>query len=95
MLKKVVDAGVATMLVSGIPPRKIVGVICKTPIGGLERMYVKTNRDGVDMLYRDAFEYTNGGALVKVIDLQQAVVADTLVAMTASREFPVPLEVSA
>jgi hypothetical protein len=74
---------------------EMIGVTCKTPMGGAERMYVKTKRDRLDSLYRDTLEYTKGGALVKVIDLQHAVVADTLVAMTAFKEFPEPLEVSA
>ena len=93
-MEKVVDAGVAIMRLSK-PSLKNRGVTCKTPIGGLDRVYAKTKRDRLDSLYRDSLEYTKGGAFVKVIDLQHAVVADTLVAMTAFREFPEPLEVSA
>ena len=84
-----------TTLVLLMPLMEMLGVTCKAPMGGAERMYVKTKRDRLDSLYRDTLEYTKGGALVKVIDLQHAVVADTLVAMTASREFPEPLDVSA
>ena len=84
------DEGVANMLWLLIPLTKITGVTCKIPNGALERVYVKTNREWLDPLYRDTFEYTKGGAFEKVIDLQQVVVADTLVAVTAFSEFPAP-----
>ena len=89
-LVKAIEEGDATTNLVGSPSSVMKGVAMSVPQGTLGSSYEKTKVDLLALLYLVTSEYTYGGTLVYLTDLQHAVVIDNLFSITASRAVPVP-----
>ena len=92
---KVEEAGVAMTVVDRTPSRYTVGITSTDEDGASDSVCVYTKRVALEEAYFDTAPYTKFGEFKNVIVLQQIVVATIFVSITAFREFPVPIEVSA